>query len=145
MGKRGRRRIFLDKRGQTNEIYHILIQLLIAVTIYMILQSYIDSVAKDTLFEKSYLSKDLALLTNTIYGGPGEVKYLYVNDEVELGRFEFDFSDGKVKVGERGVEADIGAEYPYAEDLKFQYFGERITWSDKILLSKTGDKLEITK
>jgi len=141
MKKRGKMSIF--KKAQTRPIYHILFQVLIAVTVYWILQSYIDSVAKDTMFEKSYLSKDLALLIDTIYSSPGEVDYLYTNDRAELNKFEFDFDKQKVSVVEIEGKEKIKVEYPYGEDLRFPYSGKKIQRVNQIALSKTKSNLEI--
>jgi len=135
----------LNKKAQTNEVYHILIQILIAITIYWILQSYIDSVAKDTLFEKSYLSKDLALLIDTIYGGPGEIKYLYFNDKAGLNKFEFDFSSQKVKVDEVDSKEKLTVEHPYGEDLSLHIIGQKIRNLNQIDFSKTENNLEVSQ
>jgi len=142
MKKRGRKN-FLNKKAMTNQVYHILFQILIAITVYWTLQSYIDSVAEDTMFEKSYLSKDLALLTDTIYSSPGEVRYLYTNDKAELNKFEFEFSNQKVSVSEIEAEEKLEAKYPYGEDLKFPYSGQLIRRINQIAFSKTKINLEI--
>ena len=143
MKKRGKNKNFLNKKAQTNELYLILFQIIIAVTVYWILQSYIDSVAEDTLFEKSYLSKDLALLTNTIYSSPGEINYLYINDKVELNKFEFDFNNQKVMISEIEAEEKLELEYPYGEDLKFIYSGQKLREVNQIAFSKDETHLEI--
>lgn len=145
MKKRGKSSLFLCKKADTNEIYHILIQILIAITVYWILQSYVDSVAKDTLFEKSYLSKDLGLLVNIIYGSPGEVKYTYSNDRAELSRFDFGFDGQRVKVEESASKGKIAAEQPYAEDLALPYSGQKLSGIQKITFSKTKGRLEISQ
>ena len=134
---------FLSKKAQINLVYHILIQVLIAITIYWILQSYIDSVAQDTLFEKSYLSKDIALLIDAIYSGNGEIRYIYTNDKVNLNKFEFDFSDQKVKVNEIEHTAKLTTEQPYGEDLSLPYLGHRLYDVNQLVFSKTKDNLEI--
>ena len=82
---------FPSKKAELNEIYHVLIQIIIALAIYAALQSYIDSVAEDTLFEKYYLGEDLRLFANTFYGSPGTMDYVYSNDIVKLEKFEFEY------------------------------------------------------
>jgi len=142
MKKRGSSN-FLNKKAQINQVYHILFQILIAIIVYWTLQHYIDSVAKDTLFEKSYLSKDLALLTDAIYSGPGEIRYLYTNERAELNKFEFDFNKQKVSVREIGVKEEIPLAFPYGEDLNLQFSGQIISKVNQIAFSKTKNKLEI--
>ena len=146
MKKRGNCPLFfLHKKAQTNEVYHILIQILIALAIYWILQSYIDSVAKDTLFEKYYLSRDLSLLTNTIYGAPGEIKYIYANDKAELNKFEFEFREQKVSVDETESKGQLKLEQPYGEDISSPFSGQKISNSNQIAFSKTKNNLEINQ
>ncbi len=145
MERRCRNPVFLNKRADTNLIYHILIQLLIAVMVYWILQSYIDSVAKDTLFEKHYLARDLALLTDTIYGSPGNVDYVYSNERAELNKFNFDFSDQRVKVSEIGAEQRADVAYPYGEDLNLTIREHVVNSPNSMAFSKTGETFRIIR
>lgn len=135
-------KLFLNNKAQTM-VYHMIIQVIIAVAIYLILQSYIDSVAKDTLFEKSYLSKDIALMINTIYASPGELSYTYANDKAELNKFEFNFGDQKVRIKEAKSDKKLDVEYPYGEDLKTPFSAQRISNSNKLVFSKTKNTLEV--
>src|SRR3989338_5653397 len=93
-------KLFSHKKADTNAIYLILIQILIALAVYVALQHYIDSVAKDTLFEKYYLSNDISLLIETIYAGPGDIIYSYSNDKVAMDKFSFDFRQQRANVVE---------------------------------------------
>ena len=132
---------FLGKRADTNKIYFILIEIVIALAVYWALQSYVDSVAKDTLFEKYYLSNDLSLLAETVYIGQGDLSYYYSNDLVQLNRFSFDFGQQKANVVEN--EGKLPFAQPYGEDTKIPYSGQRIEIREKIEFTKTKDRLEI--
>ena len=132
---------FLGKRADTNKIYFILIEIVIALAVYWALQSYVDSVAKDTLFEKYYLSNDLSLLAETVYIGQGDLSYYYSNDLVQLNRFSFDF--GQQKAGIVETEGNLPVAQPYGEDTKIPYSGQRIEIREKIEFTKTKDRLEI--
>jgi len=134
-------KIFLDKKADTNAIYHVLIQILIALAVYVALQSYIDSVAKDTLFEKYYLSNDLSLLAETIYAGPGGLSYYYTNDRVQMSKFSFDFKQQKTSVVEQ--EGTLTIAQPYGEDANAPYSGQRIENKDGLEFTKTRGRLEI--
>jgi len=136
---------FFARKAQMNEIYHILIQILIAVMTYIILQNYIDSVAKDTLFEKSYLSKDIGLLINALYAGSGDVEYTYVNDKAELNKFNFGFNEQKVSIVESGSAGKIVSEQPYGEDLNSRYSGQKIYSPSQIIFSRTKERLQISR
>lgn len=117
--------------------------MLIAITVYWTLQSYIDSVAEDTMFEKSYLSKDLALLTDTIYSSPGEVRYLYTNDKAELNKFEFEFSNQKVSVSEVKAKEKLKGTYPFGQDMNLEFKTNLFYEPQKLTFSKTNKRLEL--
>ena len=138
-------KLFLSKKAQTNEIYYILIQILIALVIYWALQSYVDSVAKDTLFEKSYLSKDIALLVNAIYSAPEEIRYIYTNEKVAINKFEFDFSQQTVIVSEIDAKVNIETKQPYGEDLSYPLLRHRLYNTNQIAFYKNENNLEVTQ
>lgn len=142
MQKRGKILLFSKKADVTVELLFVLIQLILALAIYAALQSYVNSVGDDTLYEKIYLSKDLALFLNTLYAGPGEVNYAYSNEELVLSRFIFDFKNQKVVVKEI-AEKPIPIEHPYGEDKNLEWKSEEIYKSDKMAFVKTDKKLEI--
>ena len=131
------RRLFLFRKSQTNEVYHVLIQVAIALAVYLTMQAYIDSVSKDTLFEKVYLSKDSGLLMDTVYASPGELNYEYKNDLVGLNRFKFSFKGQKASVNEAEGKSKLTAGQPYGEDTNAPYSGNDISSSDNIVFSKT--------
>ena len=141
MKKRGKA-LFFKKADVTVELLFVLIQLILALAIYAALQNYVNSVEDDTLYEKIYLSKDLALFLNTLYAGPGEVNYVYSNEKLDLSRFIFDFKNQKVVVKETAEKA-IPIKHPYGEDKNLEWMSEGVSNSDKIIFVKTDKKLEI--
>lgn len=143
MKKRGINRISLYKKSQTREIYHILIQVSIAIAIFWILQSYINSVEEDTMFEKSYLSKDLALLTEAIYSAPGNVEYNYSNDKADLSRYSLNFGEQRITILETGEQKEIKSFFPYGEDQYLYLEARNFYGVHEIHYSKNQDKLEI--
>ncbi len=139
------RRLFLCRKSQTNEVYHVLIQVAIALAVYLTMQAYIDSVSKNTLFEKVYLSKDSGMLMDTIYGSPGEVTYEYKNDLVGLNRFKFNFKNQRASIDETESKSKLTAEQPYGEDINAPYSGNDISGSDYIIFSKTKTGMSTSK
>ncbi|HLC61470.1 MAG TPA: hypothetical protein VJI52_00450 [Candidatus Nanoarchaeia archaeon] len=138
-------RLFSFRKSQANEVYHVLIQAAIALAVYLTMQAYIDSVSKDTLFEKVYLSKDSGLLMDTVYGSPGELTYEYKNDLVGLNRFKFSFKNQRASIDEAESKSKLTAEQPYGEDMNAPYSGNDISNSDKIVFSKTKTGLSTGK
>ena len=107
------------------------------MAVYLTMQAYIDSVSKDTLFEKVYLSKDSGLLMDTVYGSPGELTYEYKNDLVGLNRFKFSFKNQRASIDEAESKSKLTAGQPYGEDTNAPYSGNDISSSDNIVFSKT--------
>ena len=88
----------LGKKAQVeHEFYYIIAQMFLIVLIAVALFTFIDDVADQTLFEKNYLSKDIALIVNSIYASPGDVSYTYPGD---IKNFIIDFKPGQVYVYE---------------------------------------------
>ena len=100
-----------------------------------VLLQTINAEADSATYEKIYFSRDNALLMNTIYSSPGDIKYYYPE---ESGRFVFDFKQNKVQVYEDYELREGGAiGYPFAEDRNYAL-------SYKVLLPKKAQKTEIS-
>ena len=140
---------FLNKKGTliTRQMLIHLGMLSLLVLVYFLLKSYVTSVEKDTEFQKIFLSRDLALLTNTLYSVPGEVTYVYSFDKLDLSKFNFKFAEISISDDRPIVviEGDkIPKNYPYARPYpnKDTYL---ISGANSIKLSKSDSKLTITK
>lgn len=142
---------FLNKKGTliTRQMIIHLGMLGLLALVYFLLDAYVDSIRQDAEFEMLFLSRDIAMLTNTLYSAPGEVSYTYSLDKLgakfELFKFEFtELSnlDDKPVVKVEGYEhMKI---YPYARPYqnKDTYL---ISEVNSIKFSKSGSKLTITK
>ncbi len=98
-----------------NMIIHTVMVLLV-IGVYLILQSYVNSIENDTEFHKIFLSRDMALLMSTLYAAPANVEYDYSLDSLDISKFNFEFkrSDARednpiVSVG----SGEIAKIYPY--------------------------------
>jgi len=111
MRKRG-----LGKRATSDVSHHVYLtvfELILISVIFLSLMSYVKSLEKNSLFERSYLSKDLALLTSTIMASPAKVDYVYTHPKIVLSSYDYFFGDKIVKVtGKSGSPIY----YPYADD-----------------------------
>ena len=139
---------FLNKKGTliTRQMLEHLIKLGFLFFIYYLLQSYVKSIEKDTEFQKIFLSRDIALLVNTLYTAPGEVTYNYHSDKLDLSKFKLELKS--LSTTDENpiirVEGDgIGKNYPYAKTLQNNE-GYSITRAKAIKLSKTESKLTVT-
>ena len=107
-------KLFSSKRGDDIELWFNTFELLIVFVACGVLIQTINSEARVTTYEKIYLARDNALLLNTIYAAPGDVRYNYAE---KTGAFILDFKQNEVKVYEDYELIEGGAiGYPFAED-----------------------------
>ncbi|MFP4423684.1 MAG: hypothetical protein ACLFP2_00475 [Candidatus Woesearchaeota archaeon] len=98
-----------DTGNQEAMLVYILDLILIAaLLVFMLLR--INAYEDSTYHEKTYLSKDLALLVDTISASPYEISYLYDPSKVDLSKFSFSFKDRVT------VEDDSKIYYPFAKN-----------------------------
>ncbi len=147
MQKRGS--VLSCKKGQiiTRQMLIHLGMFAILAFIAVILFGYVRSIEKDTEFQKIFLSKDLAMLTNTIYSLPGDTKYSYSFDKVDLGQFNFELkaisADNDVSVV--SVESEkLAKTYPYARTFESMDYTS-VSGAKSLKFSKQNSKLTINK
>jgi len=110
-----------DKKGDINEqMYTLIVNIVAIVIVFGIVFNHIESIRKNTLFDKAYLSRDLALLTNTIYSSPGNIFYNYPNssNKIDITKFDISFKGGYVIVNEHPEGNEIKSSY--TKELSFE-------------------------
>lgn len=117
------------------------------VLIYFFLDAYVDSIRQDTQFEQLFLSRDIALLMNSLYSAPGNVEYTYSFENLDLSKYNFELkelssSDDKPIVEVKGHE--LKKTYPYATNSLYKGT-YRVSGAKEIKFSKSGSKIIITK
>ncbi|MBI2655904.1 hypothetical protein HYX06_05790 [Candidatus Woesearchaeota archaeon] len=93
-------RMFKGKKGISDEVFFNMFELVLAGIVIFSLYNFINDVSKQTIFEKNYLARDMALLINTLYTAPGDVSYTY-NENAAKSKFIYGFSPNKVEVYEK--------------------------------------------
>jgi len=144
MQKRGFK--FLNKKSQLitrNMIIHLgMIGILFLIS--FVLFSYVKSIEKDTEFQKIFLSRDLALMMNTLYSAPGNVEYTYSFDKLDLSKFKFEFKSLEDKQVAGVIDESIAKTYPYAKPSQSKE--ENLVYNaNSIKFSKNAAKLTVTK
>ena len=138
---------FLNKKGTLalrQSLIHLGMLALVAVVTYFLI-SYVDSIKQNSDFEILFLSRDLALLADTLYSAHGNVDYLYSSDKSSAYNFEFktlSSIDDKplVQVKYEGISKS----YPYAKSSQDQdTFSVQAPKSIKF--SKENNQLKINK
>jgi hypothetical protein len=96
--------MFLKKRGKKATIFEkpiwFLIDLLIAVIVFLMLLSYVDQLGESLTFERDFLAKDIALLVDTLYASPGSLTLKYPQNTFWFG---YQLKDNEVQVIEKGL------------------------------------------
>ena len=117
----------------------------IALFIWWLLNTYVNSIEKDTEFHKILLSRDISMLTNTIYIAPGNLEYTYSNDKMDLTKFQFEFTDEGKTVPLVGIkEAQLEKIYPYAKPAQAPY-PEKLAWPKSLHYSKIDGTITTSK
>ena len=117
-------RKLMGKRGDsTHFVYMFLYQMVLFALVSAMIFGYIHSLKTNTMFEKNYLSKDSALLSNALEMAPESVFYSYSPFKGRAGNaldmFVFDFRENKATVQENPANYDkkpIRIFYPYAHE-----------------------------
>lgn len=123
--KRGKAFVFNGKKGITHDLFFNVFGLLLAFIVALALFNFVNDIIKQSIFEKNYLARDLALVVNTLYAAPGEVVYIYGEDTDKFiidftGNIEEDYNKVSVYLEE---ESNRNIFYLFAEDknMPFQY------------------------
>lgn len=103
----------MQKRGQgVTTIGWVLIELVLLAFLFVALFNYVGDVQDYEFFEKSYITKDLALLANTIQSIPGDVTFYYQQDKFPLWEYDFSFDNNEMAISEPG-DLLYRVSYPY--------------------------------
>lgn len=145
MQKRGSCKLFNNKKaeGIETEIYYTIFEIVLVGIVVVALFAYIDSIRKDTMFEKTYLAKDLALMMDTIYAAPGNLRLSYSHQKLNISEFNFNFINQKAAVVESNIEGALELKYPFAADSYFLDEIDQIKVQKEIPIQKTGESIKI--
>ena len=104
----------MQKRGEIKLNYEVLIELVLLIVITSAFFYFHKTVQENTVFEKSYVARDIALLMETSQSVPGDVTAYYSQPEFDVGKYNYDFSDNLFKVYEQNILSSIY--YPFYLD-----------------------------
>lgn len=109
--------LFHNKRGILEKPLWFLIDLIITVIVIYYSATYVDQITSTTVFEKNFLSKDIALLIDSLYSSPGEVLLKYPQKTLW---FSYEFDHNRVKVFEEKLFASSQESY-FIEDKNLKF------------------------
>jgi len=107
--------LFKNRKAVSERVYFTIFELLMIGIIYLVLISFVHSIANNHLLEKNYYIRDMAMTINTVYGAPGDIEVPYTlellnNQGIDL---IFLIGNGQVLVREQDTY-DLA--YPYFKD-----------------------------
>jgi hypothetical protein len=145
--------MFSNKRGVSTELFIVgwaLLALLVAVALF----AFIRDVASESLFERNFMARDAALLTDAIYASPGDISFvydtkvapnkaLYIFTLSPEQRFVFAFVESRAKLyKDLDDQSPRPVQYPFAEDAAIHFLGTQRLFGN-LLFKKTGTELII--
>ena len=136
--------ILISRKGMDIELWFNLFELVVVALVGVILVDMVNEEVKDTGFQKNYLSRDNALLLNTIYSSPGDIQYTY---QEKTGKFIFDLKQNKIEVYEPNEVTEGGVvNYPFSEDRTYDLAYAKIvpkSANSNLVYSKSKGNIKI--
>ncbi|MBI4439185.1 hypothetical protein HY640_04595 [Candidatus Woesearchaeota archaeon] len=124
----------MPKRGVLYLTYHTLIQMLILGIIIILVIQLIVKLEGISLFQREYLSRDIALLMTTIYASPGDIEYTYGLP----GKFHITIRDNLVTVAERKGESESSYYFASSQETALKPFESEIPPKAIRITKQTG-------
>jgi len=94
-----------------------LIDLIVSIVVFIMLLTYVDQVGESLTFERDFISKDIALLIDSVYASPSSLSLKYPQNTFW---FSYKFEDNQVSVIERGLlEKKARNEFITDKNLRF--------------------------
>jgi len=133
----------VGKRAQMHPILWVLIELCLVAVIFLAFFTKLADVKNDVLFDKIYLSKDIALLTDAVYASPGDLSYVYGG---KVKNFSVSFNNDRISIYQNKlVNPQV---FPYVKDstidTKFDYTHLSVFNKTDINFEKLADTLTVT-
>jgi len=139
MKKRG---LFQSRKASVEEYLMFLLgEILVSLIVAFFLFSYVQSVRENTVLEKNYISRDLALIMDAMQAAPGNVYYNYQFSKLDLNKFKFSFQNQRIGVSDENQEYAIS--FPYSDSLFLGVLSSQIQDASTLGLMKNGDSFQV--
>ncbi|MBI5072531.1 hypothetical protein HZA99_01805 [Candidatus Woesearchaeota archaeon] len=130
----------MQKRGQLSN--QVIIEIVLLVFIAAGFFYFHMTVQENTLFEKSYASRDIALLLETSQSVPGDIQVYYSQPTFDVGKYSYSFTDNLLQIYEPGNPVSA-IYYPFYVDHSLQNFLSTFEQPPAFLISKQKGNLEV--
>lgn len=112
MVKRGRCN---QKKASVKLSGWVIVEILFIIMIAMFVFSFVNTVKESHIFRMSYLTKDMALLTDTVQAVPGDISYSYGQQNFNFSDYKYVFSNTDVKIYQNDDNYTYQS-YPFYDD-----------------------------
>ncbi len=130
----------MQKRGQLSN--EVIIEIVLLVFIAAAFFYFHMTVQENTLFEKSYASRDMALLLETSQSVPGDTQVYYSQPTFDVGKYSYSFTNNLLQIYEPGNPLSA-IYYPFYLDQSLQNFISTFEQPAAFLISKQKGNLEV--
>jgi len=111
-------------------MFEIVLVVIISASLYM----QYANIENKGIYETKFISRDLALILDAVYGADGNLQYIYNPDSLSKFKYSFD-----------GNEVTVDAEsYPYGSDWSILSSFRSFSKPSRLFIYKEGDLLEIS-
>ncbi|MBN2457734.1 hypothetical protein JXB31_01225 [Candidatus Woesearchaeota archaeon] len=139
MHKRG---VFNSRAANEHSLW-TLVEIVLVLLVVLGLYSFVINVKENRFFERSALSKDIALLMDTMQSVPGDVYVSYVHSGIDMSKYTFNFQTNRIQVEDSDSSASNS--YPYYDDKNLvNYYDSPIKNPTEIQLMKTSSRLGVS-
>ncbi len=135
--------MFNKKRGQFKLSLWTIIELMLFVIVALLFISMIRDVQDNTLFEKTYVSRDMALMANTVQSVPGDVTVYYSQPNFDIGNFSYDFTDNLVILYNPEERTGSEVKYPFFINSNLLSSLEDLETPSHLVFVKTSELFQI--
>lgn len=133
------------RKGDTDSAMFIIIfDLMMLGFLLLGLLTYVNSIEDNTHFDKKFISRDVALLVDTIYASPNDISCQYDSAQRPISDFDISFDNKRAIVTETGNPDALKLYYPFAADKFFQSDYENLVASETLYIDRYGSIFRIS-
>ncbi|PIN79546.1 hypothetical protein COV16_03640 [Candidatus Woesearchaeota archaeon CG10_big_fil_rev_8_21_14_0_10_34_8] len=137
--------MFRGKKGEGEVLVLMnIIQIVLLIMIATGFYYFLTDVKENTLFEKSYASRDIALLLETAESVPGDIEVYYTEPKFDVGAYNYKFSENILRIYE-GENYLYSIYYPFFLDTQLYETFESYDFKEPaaFVISKVKGNLEV--
>ena len=135
----------MGRRGQATLLSSwIIIELVLLLVLWFSIFNYVEDVKDGSIFEKSYVVRDLSLATETVQSVPGDLTFYYYQDYLNLWDYDYYFANNEIGISEPN-DLTYRITYPYYLSTKYYTTLQNMYSPLQLIVLKEDKWFEITE